>query len=559
MTCNSTMRFGRLLSRYGASKVHASCRGGCTKRMGWQQWHRSHWSRAIPVVSSAISGFVNDSALVNDSAPKTPVTPASKSSKASKLDVEALDMVSNAGGSIGRLAGLNHKAQQAAAQGPVSLYNYFVSTGTLRMNCDQGMIVYKLSNLFESMSRGDCCSTQRGFYIHGSVGCGKTMAMDIFAASVKIGLPHLNMTRVHLNRFLEMVHNDVTRLRKEGLDLEYDAANAAGCRFQRTMSGNQASVAKPFNLGRQDDRGMRRTGSAAGWVYMERSGSESTAIERLARRFAKKFDVLCLDEVSITNLQNCVILGPLIRALCDEGVILIATSNKSPHDLYEEGLDRHLHLPPLAAAISDNCIVIHQDSDVDYRKLLSVAEGDSRVFEWRCGNKADSRSFLDSWWEALAGTDCRDTVGVGYGRTLPVLQSQCRGCVRFDFKDLCTYPPVALGSADYAELCDRFHTVVVSDVPRLRPESQDAARRWTLFLDSCYENHVRLILSTEAKDPEDMINLGSNLDTVGSHGQSLQEASFAISRCVSRMYEMQSKLYQDACSKRIEERIQTCH
>jgi cell division protein ZapE len=102
-----------------------------------------------------------------------------------------------------------------------------------------------------------------------------------------------------------------------------------------------------------------------------------------------------------------------------------------------------------------------------------------------------------------------------------------------------------LGSADYVELCSRFHTVIVSDVPRLRPEMGDAARRWTLFLDSCYENHIRLIMSTVAEGPEDLLDLTA-IEKGGTDGQSLQEASFAVSRCTSRLYEMQSQFYLDA-------------
>merc|ERR1712203_756398 len=140
-----------------------------------------------------------------------------------------------------------------------------------------------------------------------------------------------------------------------------------------------------------------------------------------------------------------------------------------------------------------------------------------------------------------------ESVPVGYGRKLPVLLSQCQACVRFRFEDLCTFPPTALGAADYSVLCKQFSTLVVVDVPRLRPETHDAARRWTLFLDSCYENHARLIICTVANDPDDLLDL-SGVDA--GEGQSLQEASFAVERAVSRMYEMQSKAYLDACGSR---------
>jgi cell division protein ZapE len=424
------------------------------------------------------------------------------------------------------------------------VYNHFVASSILEMNCAQAMVVYKLSSVFESLAQEKCCTTQRGVYIHGSVGCGKTMAMDIFAACVHIALPHLRLYRIHLNRFLETVHSTLRLLGSCGPDMEI-ASPATSCRFAKT------EVHKPFNLGRQDDRGMRRTGSAAAWMHVKRSGSVPTSIDHVAELLAQKLDVLCLDEMSITNLQNCVLLGPLIHALGSKGVVIIATSNKAPDDLYEEGLDRELHLPILTSAIRERCDVMHLVSSIDYRKLLARAEGHCQVFKWQC-EKLDSHAFVDSWWAALAGTDKPCPVSVGYGRQLRVLQSRDEKCARFSFADLCTYPPVALGSADYVELCSRFHTVLVSDVPRLRPEVLDAARRWTFFLDSCYENHIRVIISTTAANPEDMLDL-TEIEKGGSDGQSLQEASFAVSRCVSRLYEMQSQLYLDAFRSRLDQ------
>jgi len=276
---------------------------------------------------------------------------------------------------------------------------------------------------------------------------------------------------------------------------------------------------------------------------MTRKGPEPTTIELVARLLAQKLDVLCLDEVSITNIQNCVVLGPLIHALGSEGIVIVATANKAPCDLYEEGLDRHLHLPALTSAIYGSCDVLQMASDIDYRKRLSPAM--KKVFKWQCRDE----EFVDSWWTALSGAEEQCEVSVAYGRTLPVLQSRDRQSARFSFTDLCTFPPTALGSADYAEFCATFSTVLVTDIPRLRPESGDAARRWTLFIDSCYENHIRLIMSTVAKDPEDLLDLTA-IENGDSDGQSLQEASFAVSRCQSRLHEMQSQAYQEACSVR---------
>lgn len=436
---------------------------------------------------------------------------------------------------IGRLASLGENAQQASKMGPVPLYNHFVSSGLLEMNCGQALVIYKLSSVFEAMHRGECCTQQRGMYIYGTVGCGKTMAMDIFSACVHVALPHLKLHRLHLNRFLEMVHTALTQVNRYGADLR--AKVPSTCRY---LTPEMKELQKPFNLGRQDDKGTRRTGSAAGYVHATRNASEPTTIELVAQLLAQKLDVLCLDEVSVTNLQNCVVLGPLIHALGSEGIVIVATANKAPCDLYEHGLDRDQHLPALTSAIYGCCDVLRMESDIDYRKRFSLAI--DKVFKWQCR----SEEFIKIWWADLLGTEKKCEVSVGYGRTLPVLQSRDGQSAHFSFTDLCTFPPVALGSADYAEFCERFSAVLVSDIPRLRPDSADAARRWTLFIDSCYENHVRLIMSTAAKDPEDLLDLTA-LEKGDSDGQSLQEASFAVSRCHSRLHEMQSQVYQEAC------------
>jgi len=336
-----------------------------------------------------------------------------------------------------------------------------------------------------------------------------------------------------------MVHTALRQVNRHGTELR--ATVPSSCRYVRPESEKQ-ELRKPFNLGRQDDKGTRRTGSAAGYVHATRKGSEPSTIELVAQLLAQKLDVLCLDEVSITNLQNCVVLGPLIHALGSEGVVIVATANKEPRDLYEQGLDRDLHLPAFTSAIYDNCDVLRMESNIDYRQKLTHAA--AKVFKWQCGILG-GQLFVNSWWAALSGTDERRLVPVGYGRTLPVFQSKDRQSVRFTFADLCTCPPVALGSADYAELSTRYNTILVSDVPRLRPESADAARRWTLFIDSCYENHIRLIISTAAKDPADLLDLAA-IEKGDSDGQSLQEASFAVTRCQSRLHEMQSQVYQDA-------------
>jgi len=443
---------------------------------------------------------------------------------------------------MGRLRRLNANACKVALKGPLGLYHLMIKEAGFHMDLAQGQAVHELAMLFSNLQ--DSHNHTRGLYLHGPVGCGKTVSMDMFASAVHLALPGVRLCRVHFNSFIETVHSQLRHLSTDA-----GVENNPLRRTSLTSKQGCCTVEKPFNLGRQDDQGMRRTGNAAGWVLQDRHGMVMPSVERLGAQIAEHLDVLCLDEVSITNLQNVVVFGPLIRTLCERGVLLVLTANKAPEDLYEDGQDRDLHLSPLIHAIRDHCSVYKHESQIDYRKKLPLPHQRKRVFQWCCPeNSPQSADFLDSWWLAVAGSEAKKVpVAVGYGRKLPVLQTACQQCARFSFKDLCTYPPVALGAADYSELCNRFHTIFVADIPRLRPESRDAARRWTLFLDNCYESHVRLIVTTAAEGPEDLLDLSDFELEDTNDGQSLREASFAVQRATSRLHEMQSLQYLTAC------------
>lgn len=457
----------------------------------------------------------------------------------------------------GRLGSLTPEARKVALQGPASLRNFLVEAGELRADAAQDVALRKLESLFTCFSRshpGDV----HGLYVYGHVGTGKTMLMDLFLASVREAYPKLRVYRTHLHEFMRAVHgelNRLKRLRSAGEDEEVCGdGHKSSSSATRTENFFKVLPERWWLLGEQDDYGRRRTGMAAACVHASRNGQSPTSVEKLGVALAKELDVLCFDEVAITTIQDCVVLGPLVRILCERGVVMVATSNRAPEDLYAGGLNRHVHLPQLVSAIRAHCEIHDIRSEVDHRMLFAAAEshGLPGVFSWKTiAGCADGRAFLDSWWERESGTHISSgqstPVTVGYGRSMNALQSPCGSCGRFSFSELCAIP---LGSDDFAALCSHFQVLLISDVPRLRAEQHSEAQRWIWLLDNCYEHHTRLVMTSAAAGPDDLVDLHSVAMVGAGGGRSLQEVSFAVARATSRLHEMQTEAFQAACAER---------
>lgn len=462
----------------------------------------------------------------------------------------------------GRSAKLDAPARIAAAAGPGSLYRHLVAAGSLKHDASQGASLARFDRLFQGL-RCPAPDT-RGIYLHGQVGTGKTRLMDLFVASVTVALPELRLLRVHLHDFLRMVHDDLHALRSSD-----DVSAGAGDAGSQKLSRDDADVAStaslsPFSvqassrwwlLGEEDDRGRRRTGMAAGWVHASRSGAVATSVEKVALSLAARLDVLCFDEVAITTIQDCAVLAPLLRTLCGNGVVVVATSNRMPASLYAGGLNRHVYLPALVEAIHGTCDVHHLESTTDHRVRLGHADSESasghRVFHWGCSlGSHHGSAILDTWWAHETGTHpsaaATASVPLGYGRSMRALQSPCQQFGRFTFGQLCSDP---LGPQDFAALCGRFRALVVADVPRLRAGAHSEAQRWIWLLDQCYERHTRLVLTSVADGPEDLVDLRSVAHAGAGGGRSLREVSFAVARATSRLHEMQTRAFQVECAK----------
>lgn len=296
----------------------------------------------------------------------------------------------------------------------------------------------------------------KGLYLWGGVGRGKTFLMDAFYAC----LPYRRKRRIHFHNFMAEVHHEMKLLAHE----------------------NDPLIA-------------------------------------LADNIEKSTRLLCLDEFHVDDIADAMILGRLITALFERGVVLITTSNSSPDELYLHGLQRQNFLPAIAL-LKRELKVLHIGSGKDYRTQAMAREPLLIV----PANEA-SETAMDALFEKIASDKCQDSQSVELnGRKFPVKKS-ARNAVWFDFAELCGG---AHAQEDYLKIAHRFPTVFLSHIPRMYADQAAEARRFTWLIDVLYDNNVRLVASAAAM-PEELDADGAMPDE--------------FSRTTSRLVEMQTQRY----------------
>ena len=298
----------------------------------------------------------------------------------------------------------------------------------------------------------------QGMYLWGGVGRGKTYLMDLFFASVEDS----SKLRTHFHRFMQDVHSRLVALQ---------------------------GITDP--------------------------------LEAIADELAERATLICFDEFYVSDIGDAMLLGGLLKALLDRDVVLVATSNVPPHELYENGLQREKFLPAIAA-IEHHCKVVKVDSARDYR-LERLSATELYLFPLSQAVEEQLRaSFFELSSDTASITENGMLILLGRElRTILLAEDQ----VWFLFEELCGGPRSAF---DYVELAKLYRTVFLSGVPVLAEEANDSARRFVSLVDELYDRRVRLIMAAEA----DVHHLYD--------GQGL---AFEFERTQSRLMEMRSREY----------------
>jgi cell division protein ZapE len=246
---------------------------------------------------------------------------------------------------------------------------------------------------------------------------------------------------------------------------------------------------------------------------------EADTIVPIAREIARETRLLCFDEFQVTNIADAMILGRLFETLFDEGLTVIATSNRAPDDLYKDGLQRDRFLP-FIELVKQRLEILELGGAQDYR-MGRLRDLD--LYLTPLGAGASQK--LDEAFRALTnGADGEPRVLRTQGRDVEVPRA-APGVAMAEFVDWCAKP---MGAADFLCIADNFHTVILADIPRMGPDNRDQAVRFITLIDSFYERKVKFICSAAAS-PDKLYVEG--------------DGAFEFQRTVSRLMEMQSPEY----------------
>ena len=374
--------------------------------------------------------------------------------------------------------------------GPEAEYHALIEAGELQPDANQASAIASLEQLYHELIEyrpngkqwaagllrwfGGSKPAPKGVYLYGGVGRGKSMLMDLFYSVAATSAKR----RIHFHEFMLDIH-------------------------ARLKAWHDLSARERVQHG-------------------QRNGDDP--IPPVARQIANETTLLCFDELQVTDIADAMVLTRLFKELFALGVVVVATSNRPPDELYKDGLHRQRFLP-FIADIKERLEIIPLNGPIDYRyNRLQGAE------TYYFPISAETSEQLSATFFRLTDRRVEDRAKVPseelivQGRTLFVPKA-ARGVAVFSFKRLCANP---LGAADYLAIARAYHTVIMVAIPQFTKENSDQARRFIHFIDALYEHGVKFLCS--AAVPLQSLYTGGDV-------------GFEFERTISRLTEMQSQDY----------------
>ncbi len=365
-------------------------------------------------------------------------------------------------------------------RGPYARYKELIAKGDLQADAAQDKAARRLDLLHKELTKTQKpfffwrkAATPKGVYLWGGVGRGKSLLMDLFYNNT----PLAKKRRVHFHAFMIETHEDIAKWR----------ALPDKARKKHAARDKLADLDDP--------------------------------IPHVAKHIASKAQLLCFDEFQVSDITDAMILGRLFEALFALGVIVVATSNRPPDDLYKDGINRPL-FEPFIELLKQQLDIFHLEAAQDYR-LNQLSANPVYYFPL---NKQSLDAMNKAWARVITGAKERPRTLIVRGRELP-LKRTARDAARTSFQELCANN---LGAEDYLTIAANFATLFMDDIPKLTPEKRNEAKRFVTLIDALYEAKTKFVCSADAP-PEDLYPKG--------------DGAFEFTRTASRLKEMQSDAY----------------